>query len=66
MCNQDIIWRDTLADGNPVIEQDVQQRGLTPTEVNPNLYHDVQTALSRLVGKAAQLIGNCSRVLDAY
>ena len=60
VCNQEIIWRDTLADDNPDIEQDVRQGGLTPTEVNPKLYHDVQTALSRLVGKAAQLIGNCT------
>ena len=50
----------TLADDNPDIEQDVRQGGLTPTEVNPKLYHDVQTALSRLVGKTTQLIGNCT------
>ena len=58
VCNQEIIWRDTLADDNPNVEQDVRQGGLTPTEVNPKLYHDVQTALSRLVGKLAQLIAN--------
>ena len=28
ICNQEIIWRDTLADDNPDIEQDVRQGDL--------------------------------------
>ena len=31
-----------------------------PTQIDPHLYHDVQTALSSLVGKAEQLLGNCT------
>ena len=55
--NLEAIWRDTLAD-DPAIQRGLQQGGLTPTEVDPNLYHDFQATLNRLVGKVDQLLDN--------
>ncbi len=49
-----------MADDDPTVEQEVQQGGSEPIEVNLKLFHDVQVALSRLVGKADQLLGNCT------
>ncbi len=49
-----------MADDDPTVEQEVRQGGSEPIEVNPKLFHDVQVALSRLVGKADQLLGNCT------
>ena len=51
------MWRETLAD-DPATEKDTRQGGHTPTEINPRLLHDIQALLSRLVGKAKQLLGN--------
>ena len=34
------------------------QGGITATEINPNMYHDIQVIMSRLVAKAEQLIDN--------
>ena len=31
-----------------------------PTQIDLHLYHDVQAALCSLVGKAKQLLGNCT------
>ena len=31
-----------------------------PTQIDLHLYHDVQVALSSLVGKVEQLLGNCT------
>ena len=45
---------ETLAD-DPV---EARQSGLTPTKVNEKMLHDIQTVLSRLAGKAKQLLGN--------
>ena len=42
------------------VERDLRHGGLSPTAVDPNLYQDVQTTLSRLIGKADQLPGNCT------
>ena len=50
----------TLADDDPAIERDLKQGGLTSTEVDTNLYHDIQATLSRLIGKADQLLDNCT------
>ena len=50
-------WNETLVD-NPTIESEVRQGGLTPSEVDPKMLHDIQAILSRLVGKANQLLGN--------
>ena len=52
------MWRDTLADDDPVIEREVRRGGLTPIEVDTRLLYDVQAIVSRLVGKANQLFGN--------
>ena len=51
------MWRETLAD-DPATEKDTRQGGHIPTEINPRLLHDIQALLSRLVGKAKQLLGN--------
>ena len=45
-------------DEDRTTELEARQGGLTPTEMDPRLYHDIQVQLSRLVSKAAQLIGN--------
>ena len=54
---QEVLWRETLAD-DPAIETEARQGGHTPTKVNEKMLHDIQTVLSRLVGKAKQLLGN--------
>lgn len=56
--DQEVIWRDTLADDNPAIEEEIRQGGRAPTEVDPRLLHDIQVAVTRLVEKASQLLGN--------
>ena len=55
--NQGALWEDTLAD-DPTTEIEARQGGLTPTYMNPQLHHDIQVQLSRLIGKAEQLIEN--------
>jgi hypothetical protein len=55
--DQERMWEETLAE-DPATELEARQGGLTPTNINPRLYHDIQVQLSRLVGKAEQLIGN--------
>ena len=52
------MWRDTLADDDPAIEEEVRRGGLTPIEVDTCLLYDIQAIVSRLVGKASQLFGN--------
>lgn len=47
--NQEEVWRDTMADNDPAIEQEVRQGGEERVEVDPKLFHDLQVALSRLV-----------------
>ena len=56
--DQEAMWRDTLEDDNPAIEEEVRRGGIAPTEVDPHLLYDVQAIVSRLVGKASQLLGN--------
>ena len=58
MSNQEMLWRDTLADDNPSVEREIRQGGLTPTEVDEKLLYEIQAVLSRLVGKAHQLLGD--------
>ena len=41
-------------EGNPAIELEARQGGLTPTNINPTLLYDIQVQLSRLIGKAKQ------------
>ncbi len=40
------------------MEEEARRGGTTPTTIDPKLYHDIQTVLSRLVAKASQLIDN--------
>ena len=54
---QERIWTDTTAD-DPTTEADARRGEQIPTKINPKLCHDIQTALSRLVRKASQLIDN--------
>jgi hypothetical protein len=51
---QEDLWRDTLEEN----EAEIRRGGLRPTNVDPKLYHDLQVLVSRLVGKASQLLGN--------
>ena len=55
--DQERQWRETVAD-TPAIESESRRGGFTPTEVDPKLLHDISVALSRLVAKSKQLIGN--------
>ena len=50
-----MLWTETLAD-SPAIEKEIRQGELTPMEVNPKLFHDIQAIVSRLVGKTNQLL----------
>ncbi len=59
--DQEQLWAETLAD-DPATE-DVQRGGLTPTNIDPRLYHDIQVQLNRLIGKAEKLIGNVTTYL---
>ena len=54
---QAVLWQETL-DEDPTVELEARQGGLTPTNIDPRLYHDIQVLVSRLVSKASQLIGN--------
>jgi hypothetical protein len=54
---QERLWAETTAD-DPTTEEDARRGGQTPTEINPRLLHDIQTALTRLVRKAHQLVEN--------
>ena len=54
---QENLWTETVAD-DPAIEADILQGGKIATDIDPMLYHDLQVIISRLVGKANQLIDN--------
>ena len=54
---QEQLWRDTLAE-SPAIDDDCRHGENISTKSNPKIIHDIRVALSRLVAKAAQLIGN--------
>ena len=58
--DQETIWRDTMEDDNPTVEREIRQGGLSPQNVDPRMFHDIQVILARLVGKAHQLIGNAT------
>lgn len=51
------MWEETLAD-DPTTEIDARQGELTPINMNSELDLDIQVLLSRLIGKADQLLGN--------
>ncbi len=40
VADQEQLWAETLAD-DPATEEDVQRGGLTPTNIDPRLYHDI-------------------------
>ncbi len=51
------MWEETLADDSAT-ERESRRGGESPTETNPKMMHDVQVLVSRLVGKARQLVNN--------
>ena len=51
------LWTETTT-GGPGTENGARQGGQIPTKMDRKLCHDTQTILSRLVGKASQLISN--------
>ena len=54
-----LMWKDTMDNDDPdTSEHTIRQGGLTPAKVNQKLLFDIQSVLSRLVGKAPQLLGN--------
>ena len=55
--DQERIWNETLAD-DPATEHQTQHSGHIPNEIDPQMMHDIQVLISRLVAKARQLIGN--------
>ncbi len=55
--DQEVLWTETV-DDDPSTEADARQGEPTPVEINPRLLHDIQVALSRLIGKARQLVTN--------
>ncbi len=57
--DQERLWEETIAD-DPETELDARRGGLTRVNVDQKLLHDVQVLLSRLVGKAEQLLGNAT------
>ena len=57
---QERLWSETIVDDDQTMN-DAHQGGSVPIEIdNPKLFHDIQTALSRLVSKAGQLIDNAT------
>lgn len=58
MEDQERLWRETTADDNSAIEQEILRGGQVATDINPKMYYDIQVILSRLVAKAEQLIDN--------
>ena len=51
------MWDETLAE-DAATEKETRCGGEGPAELNPQLMHDIQVLVSRLVGKARQLIKN--------
>lgn len=54
--DQEQLWRETVDDSET--EDEVRLGGLTPTHIDQKLLYDIQALLSRLVGKARQLLSN--------
>lgn len=52
-----MLWNETLRD-DPITERDALTGGNHGHQLNPQLMHEIQVAVSRLVGKAGQLIYN--------
>ncbi len=58
MEDQESLWRETTEDDDPATEREIRRGGQVTADINPKLFHDIQVILSRLVGKAEQLIDN--------
>ena len=54
---QEQLWKETTTD-DLSIEREALRGGDVPTDMDPKMHHDLQVILSRLVGKARQLIEN--------
>ena len=52
-----MLWNETTHD-DPITERAAQTGGSNSQALNPQLMHEIQVAVSRLVCKAAQLIHN--------
>ena len=57
MLDQERMWEETLADDSAT-ECEARHGGPVPTIIDPQMMHDIQVLVSRLVVKARQLIGN--------
>ncbi len=55
--DQEMQWRETITD-SPAIEKEARRGGLSATDVDPKMLHNIAVAVSRLVAKSKQLIGN--------
>ncbi len=55
--DQERQWRET-ADDTPATEAEARRGGLTRTEIDSKMLHDISSVVGRLVAKANQLIGN--------
>ncbi len=55
--DQEMQWRETIAD-SPAIEKEARRGGLSATDVDPKMLYNISIAVSRLVAKSKQLIGN--------
>ena len=57
MVDQERLWHETIRDDS-VTETEARTGGNTMKEVNPQMMHEIQVVISRLVSKAHQLINN--------
>ena len=55
--NQERLWQETLVDDSAT-EREARCGGQVPTQINPQMMHDIQVLVSRLVAKSRQLIRN--------
>ncbi len=55
--DQERQWRETV-DDTPATEAEARRGGLTRTEIDSKMLHDISSVVGRLVAKANQLIGN--------
>ena len=57
MVDQERLWHETIRDDS-VTETEARTGGNAVQELNPQMMHEIQVAISRLVSKAHQLIHN--------
>ncbi len=67
--DQEMQGRETIAD-SPAIEKEARRGGLSATDVDPKMLHNISVAVSRLVAKVKatdrQPHYELGRVLDAH